>query len=610
MNACSKKPSFSSFAAAMILSSLCFVGESAEAQGFFDIFRPRRSAPRYQPQPSYPPPQPTYAPIAETYGSDNEAARVAAYGTWRLTKLAWTSEDEIGFSQFVTAIGRSGCTTVDTCMRSPANPFRESDPPQNLYKFWSDCADWPYFLRSYYAWKNGLPFVFSSGMVALPLSEEQKRTIQDGTATEQTDVRYSWNGNRPSRRTLLPNMKSGASNFFATHSTIQNAVHTATLRVDPRTNFSDMYTPGVRRGSIRPGTTVYDPSGHVGIVYDVTSDGQVMVFDALIDRKSISPRRPYSIDFYKRSKIEHGGWFQNFRPVVVDNAQYDYRTGSYVNGTARLLTNEEIPEFSTEMFGNTLMNDGKSAYALPGGKVTSSFQEFLRRRMFQGTYKIDVISEFKIRMKAICDDFGSRVSLVQDGTIKGIAAKPHAEVLPNTIYGGSGDWDLYSTPGGDVRRRNSVNLALNYAKELKAQIDRRNPEFSYQGQDLKGDIIKAAGETLKACAITYRNSNGAAVKVNLEELLKRMPLMSFSPYHCVELRWGASSREELASCNDTRDENKMRWYRAQQTLRNQMARDTNIFTGFSLEELERKSANLGPANPENNNLIQRLRNEM
>ncbi|MBX3018760.1 MAG: hypothetical protein KF767_12785 [Bdellovibrionaceae bacterium] len=540
----------------------------------------------------------------------SEAARVANYGTWRLTKLEWSADDEIGFSRFVTAIGRSGCRTVDTCMRSPANPFRDSDPPQELYKFWSDCADWPYFLRSYYAWKNGLPFVFSSGMVALGLNAEQKQSIADGTATAQSDVRYSWNGNRPGRRTLLPNMENGFSNFFATHSTIQNSVHTATLRVDPRTNHGDMYTPAVRKGAIRPGTTVYDPSGHVGIVYDVTADGQVMVFDALIDRKSISPRRPYSIDFYKRSKIEHGGWFQNFRPVVVEGAYYDSRLGGYVGGTARLLKNEEIRDYSVEMFGNTQTPDGRSAYILPDGKVTNSFQEFLRRRMFQGKYKIDVIAEFKIRMKAICDDFGSRVSLVQDGTIKGVAAKPHVEKLPNTIYGGDGDWDLYSTPGGDVRRRNSVNLALNYAKDLKGLIDRRDPEYVYSGNNLRGDIVKAATEQLRSCTITYRNTAGAPVKLTLESLLARMPQMSFSPYHCVELRWGATSNKELASCPDIKDARKMRWYRAQQTLRNQMSRDTNIFTGYTLEELERKAPELGPANPENNNLIQRLESEL
>ncbi|MBX3018468.1 MAG: hypothetical protein KF767_11295 [Bdellovibrionaceae bacterium] len=604
-----------------------FVGTPAHAQNLLDLIfgggGQRRQQPRYEPRPRYDQNQdpwggqrqqdpwggqrqdPWGGQADDGYGHGDP---LRGLGTWVLKQPFWSDSDELAYSDFVRAIGRSGCTTVDSCMRSEANPYRDTDPTSQEYRFWSDCADWPYFLRSYFAWKNGLPMAISQGMVQLPLTPEQQQSIADGKEVAQTDVRYSWNGNKPSRRLRLP-MDSQYTNFFDVHKTIQNSVHTATLRVDPRTNFGDFYTPAIRQGAIRPGSVIYDPSGHVGVVYDITPDGQVMVFDALIDTKSISPRRAYSADFYKRSKPAHGGWILNFRPVVIEGAQYDNFSNSYIGGKLRLLTNAEIHDYSDEMFGNTTTADGKSAYNIEG-KITNSFQEFLRRRMFMGRYTLDVIGEFKVRMKTICDDFGSRVSLVQDGTTKGVAAKPHAETLPNTIYGGSGEWDTFSTPGGDVRRRNSVNNALATAKELKAQVDRRNPEYTYRGKDLKADFIKAASETLKSCSITYKNTRGQAVKLTLEQLLKRMPMMSFSPWHCVELRWGATAQQELATCPDLRDQTKMRWYNAQQTLRNQMARDTNIFTGYTLEQLEQKAADLGPAQSENFDLLTRLQNEL
>lgn len=590
------------------MASLLAIAAPAEAQSLFDvlggIFGGGQPAPRPQPQ------QPRPQPQAQPAPSGNNWSGLARIGAWRLQKTEWTDADEAGYSNFVRAIGRSGCSTVDSCIRSKANPYRDSDPTPEQYKFWSDCADWPYFLRSYYAWKNGLPMVYSTRMTSLPLTEEQKKAIAEGKEKEQTDVRYSWNGNRPAGRVRLPDPNSGVSNFFQIHEQLQNSVHTATFRVDPRTDYGDMYTPAVRPGAIRPGTAVYDPSGHVGVVYDITADGQVMVFDALIDRKSISPRRPYSTDYYKRSKIAHGGWFQNFRRVYVADARYDVFSGTYSGGSTYLAANQDIPDYSIEMFGNTKTSDGSNAYKLADGKVTTSFQEFLRRRMFKGTYKINVIPEFKVRLGAICDDFGSRVSLVQDATTKGVARKPHIEVLPNTIYGGSGDWDLYSTPGGDVRRRNSVNAALTAAKELKGMIDRGSPDYGYDGNDLKGDMIAAARETLKSCSITYMNSINQPVKLTLESLLKRMPYMSFSPWHCIELRWGATSDSELASCADLNDSDKMRWYRAQQTMRNQMSRDTNLFTGYSLEEVERRASQLGPAKAENFDLIGRMQKEL
>ncbi len=61
----------------------------------------------------------------------------------------WSDADERGYREFVQAIGESDCDTLDTCLRSDANPFRGTDAPGR--KFVSDCAELPYILRFYYA---------------------------------------------------------------------------------------------------------------------------------------------------------------------------------------------------------------------------------------------------------------------------------------------------------------------------------------------------------------------------------------------------------------------------------------------------------------------------
>lgn len=543
-----------------------------------------------------------------SYSDSDSSSNWPSSGAWYLRKTEWTQQDEEGFSNFVQAIGSSGCRTVESCIRNPANPYRNSDPSSDIYKFWSDCADWPYFLRAYYAWKNDLPFVYTAEVEPLPLTDEQRSQIKVGRIKEQNDERYSLNGNKPSRRVVAPSMKTGMANFFRVQDGMQNTVNTATLRIDPRTNYGDLYVPAVRPGSIRPGTAVYDSSGHVGVVYDVTADGQVMVFDAQMDKVHVSRRRPYSSDFYKRSRTAHGAWFQNFRPVVVDGAEFDAVSGTYVGGRARLLTNAEIGDFSLEMFGTTTSN-GRTAYDMDG-KVTTSFQDFLRRRMSHRDLQIDVLNEFQIKLQTICDDFESRVNLVQGATTDGVAGKPHASRLPDTIYGGSGEWDLYSTPGGDVRRRDSVRMALQGAKELMEKVQAGDPEYIYNGSDLKADLINVARRNMQSCTISYANSQGEPIQLNLDQMLKRLPYMSFSPWHCIELRWGATSKSELASCPDIRDTNKMRWYRAQQSLRNLPSRDTQMFTGYSLDELEKKGPKIAPTKIENFNLIERLENEL
>src|ERR1019366_5007770 len=78
----------------------------------------------------------------------------------RILSEAWTAGDERGYGKFIASLGESGCRSVDACLRSAANPFRASDFPDTVFR--ADCADLPYFLRFYYAWKRGLPFSYVS----------------------------------------------------------------------------------------------------------------------------------------------------------------------------------------------------------------------------------------------------------------------------------------------------------------------------------------------------------------------------------------------------------------------------------------------------------------
>ncbi len=245
-----------------------------------------------------------------------------------------------------------------------------------------------------------------------------------------------------------------------------------------------------------------------------------------------------------------------------------------------------------------------------GPAVTTSFQEFLRRRMFTGRFRLNVITEFKTRLGGMCADLNVRASMVQDTARAGVARKDHESQLPSTIYGGADEWSSHSSPGGDLRRRNMVTSVIGSAKELMQMIRDRNDDYVYDGNDLRADMIQVAKEAIDTCVVTYTNSAGAPVRLGLATVMARMHRFSFSPWHCPELRWGATSEKELATCPDIKNENKMRWYRAQQTLRNRTVRDTNIFTGFTLEQLEANSANLGPANPPNMKLIETMEREL
>src|SRR5205085_8771836 len=82
----------------------------------------------------------------------------AADSTWRILRDHWTPQDEENFSRFVAAIGETDCSSAQSCLRNDANPYRDGD--KAFKDVDADCAKWPYLLRAYFAWKNGLPFSY------------------------------------------------------------------------------------------------------------------------------------------------------------------------------------------------------------------------------------------------------------------------------------------------------------------------------------------------------------------------------------------------------------------------------------------------------------------
>ena len=75
-----------------------------------------------------------------------------------------------------------------------------------------------------------------------------------------------------------------------------------------------------------------------------------------------------------------------------------------------------------------------------------------------------------------------------------------------------------------------------------------------------------------ACQYRYTNSVGVSVPLSFETLLDRLFALSFDPYHCPELRWGAAAGSpELASCPD--NALKRAWYAREARLRNRIDRE-------------------------------------
>jgi hypothetical protein len=479
----------------------------------------------------------------------------------------WSDADERGYQQFVQAIGESDCDTLDSCLHGDANPFRASDPPDA--KFASDCAQLPYILRFYYAWKRGLPFSY--------VSEVAPRGTGGG------DIRTSRHGNVVTARTDVP---GGVTSGAKIIERIRAAVSSASYRLHPDSDApleQDFYSPALDPKSIVPGTVIYDPAGHLAIVYRVDPDGRVHFFDAHTDYTLT--QMVYDLRF-TRARPADGAGFKNWRPIRLVGAKR-LADGTLTGGHIVAAPNKDIAGFSDEQyFGNGARpadeDWAKGVFSLNGERF--DYYDYVRAKLAGGQLIFDPVKEVGEMASSICSNLYYREQAVDLALAAGMAKKSEPERLPRNIYGAEGDWETYSTPSRDARLKTAFKALRDEAQrfmEMYTAGDTRH--LSYSGDDLATDMLAAYDRATRFCRIEYTRSDASRISFGYEEARQRLFAMSFDPYQCVERRWGAAGAE-LSTCPD--GPRKQDWYAAEQNLRNQTDRTYDARMDFTPEELK------------------------
>lgn len=484
---------------------------------------------------------------------------------WRIVKTHWSQDDENRYSQFVQAIGRAACTTLESCLADQANPYFNPDDPE----FDGDCADMAYIMRAYFAWKNGLPFSYQNAM----------RTA-DG---KSEDLRYSSNGNVvASRRDAIGAKPISAAAFIGR---IGGEVSTAMFRTHPDSGegrlFDDFYPVAINRDAVRPGGLAYDIYGHVGIIYDVMDDGRILVIASHPDR-SVT-RTVFGANFL-RSKPELGAGLKGWRPIRLVGAKA-LADGSFVGGRIVAAKNRDIENYSMEQFlGNRPAPDGDWRY---GDFIVKDrpvdYYDYIRRKLAAPGFAYNPVTELRLGMETICGAVRDRKWAVERAVSAGFPKKPHPDRMPQNIYGTYGPWETYSTPSRDARLKVSFIELKRAIAQMVADAAKGDPSVRYDGDDLARDLWDAYVDEKDQCKLSYWRSDDSRVRLNLGHIQDRLWDMSFDPYHCPERRWGAKGLE-LATCTD--DKTKTEWYNAQRFLRNQAERTYDVRMDFTLAELK------------------------
>ena len=508
-----------------------------------------------------------------------ESQASAANANWTITKSEWSATDERNYSAFIQALGESGCRTVDQCLKSPANPYRQTDDPKA--KFWSDCGRFPYLMRAYFAWKNNLPFSVVSSVKAV-----------DGLGS---DLRYSPKGNYvTARKDIVQKSASKPLVGIDAIKSVMDSIYTAVYRYNaendkPNDLFFDLAPARIDRKEVRPGTLIYDANGHVAVVYKVETDGRVRFFDAHPD---FSVTRSVYGEKFARSSPNSGAGFKNFRPLILKNAT---RTGGnvLVGGNVTTVPFAQQPGFSMEQYYGTNptpdKNWKKATFTANGH--TLPYYDWVRTRLAVGELKYKPIEELMNAMDTLCSDLKDRVAAIDDAVAKGVHQKAQPDRLPENIYGTSGEWESYSTPSRDARLKTSFAELRKEIEKYVTLYQQGSTRIVYNGTNLAADLRDAYSRAAASCSIQYKRSDSSIVTLSYDDVVSRLFTLSFDPYHCPELRWGASEIRELVTCRD--GSVKRNWYEAEQRLRNQIERSYEIKMGFTLDQLRAKGPGTG-----------------
>jgi hypothetical protein len=400
-----------------------------------------------------------------------------------------------------------------------------------------DCADLPYFLRTYFAFKLRLPFGLSEcnrggGGVApsckpglIITNEDPPAKLDEGATAVKT---------------------------FGTflRGTLADKAHSGSARQPFDEPSSDYYPVPLTWESLRPGTIYADPYGHVLMIakripQTAERGGQLLAVDGQPDG-TVARKRYWRGNFLYATEPELGGpGFKRFRPVAR-------RAGKL----ARL--DDDAIKRSAE-YGDV----SREAAKLDVEGFYDKMEDVLSPR------PLDPRRAMMETLAALEEQVRTRVKSVENGrkwleTAKAPASMPEGPEIFET----SGAWEDFSTPSRDLR----ILIAVDVVRTFPARVARRPERFAmppgHSPQEVATELQRILDGELRSRSVQYTRSNGAPFTVTLAEVLARTDAleMAYNPNDCVEARWGApAGSEELTTCRahaPAEQRSRMETYRA------------------------------------------------
>ena len=435
----------------------------------------------------------------------------------------WTPQDETLYAAFVERlfdyedISRSWNNLGDILRDKEHNILYNSMGmnEESKLKLKPDCADLPYALRAYFAWKRGLPM----GV----------RKCSRGTDSKPPKCKaaeITFNSNAP-------------ADVFQKYALILMGykVHSGNARTAHEDDETDMYPVELTRHSLRSGVTYADPHGHLLMIAHYAPDtketpGALYSVDAQPDG-TITRKRFWRGNFLFAPEMKSvGQGFKAFRPIVCTSPE---------ESACRQLTNTELDEQS-----------GFVAYSDEQSKSdANNFYDRVEIAIHPKPLSIEEsVNELT---DALFESANRRLENVQNGDDYIRANGASQMIMPEgyAVFETTGPWESFATPSRDMR----LLVAIDAVKGFPDSIVRNAKRYGYSHDEavaVSEEARKKIDERLETLSVEYLNSKGKPVKLNMLELKNRVENMemAYHPADCNEIRWGApENSEEIKTCS-------------------------------------------------------------
>jgi len=378
-----------------------------------------------------------------------------------------------------------------------------------------DCADNPFFLRAYFAWKLGLPFGYH-------VCDRGSLLRNPGTG--------QWITNSAPAAKANP-----VAAFNAFLRKVMDGVHSGTARTALDNANSDYYPVALERTALLPGTVFADPYGHTLIVtgwkpQTNNHPGLLLSADAQPDG-TIGIKRFWKGNFlFNTSEVIGEPGFKAFRPITLDN------------GTTHLLPNDSLTESS-----------GFTPFSLQQRKMgTDAFYQTIERLI--NPEPLDAETALTGLIQSLHEQLIVRVTSVANGEAYFRLHPGTVITMPSGAAGiflAGGLWEAYSTPNRDLRLLIAMDAVLGFPDQAARSPEDFNFTAETPPDQIRDKLQLILDKKASELSVSYIRTDGSEQRLSVRELLNRREAfeMAYNPNDGIEIRWGApEDSDEITTC--------------------------------------------------------------